>query len=40
MEVSDDLAEETFQVFDHPVVKIYKKDVQLGASDYEELLTI
>lgn len=38
MELPDEEAEETFTVFDHPVVRIYKKVKQLNIDDYQDLL--
>jgi len=35
---ADEKAEETFTVFDHPTIRIYKKVVGLGQKDYENLL--
>jgi len=37
---SDELAEETWSVFDHPVIRIYKKVRPLTEEDYEKLLQI
>ncbi len=39
LKIVDDRAEETFQVFDHPKVLIYKNTEKFQASDYEKLLT-
>lgn len=36
--LGDEKAEETFTVFDHPTIRIYKKVVGLGQKDYENLL--
>lgn len=38
MEVNDEDAEETWSVFDHPVIRIYKKTVPYPTSHYEKLL--
>ncbi|MGD8744028.1 MAG: phospholipid carrier-dependent glycosyltransferase [Candidatus Woesebacteria bacterium] len=38
--VPDEWAEETWSVFDHPVIRVYKKTKQLKISDYEEILGI
>lgn len=38
-EIDDEQAEETWSVFDHPVVRIYKKTNQLTVEDYQRLLT-
>ena len=35
--ISDEVAEETFTVFDHPVIRIYKKIIYYNKSDYENL---
>ncbi len=40
LEVPDETAEETWSVFDHPVVRVYKKVKDLTESDYERLLKI
>lgn len=34
---NDETAEETFSVFDHPTIRIYKKTVKLSPNDYEKL---
>lgn len=39
-EVPDELAEETWSVFDHPVVRIYKKVESFSQEEYEKLLKI
>ncbi len=39
-EIDDELAEETWSVFDHPVVRIYKKTNPLTLSEYQTLLQI
>ncbi|RLC34187.1 hypothetical protein DRH14_03510, partial [Candidatus Shapirobacteria bacterium] len=36
--MSDELAEETFSVFDHPVIRIYKKQKQLSIKEIEDLI--
>ena len=36
--LNDEQAEETFSVFDHPTIRIYKKDLLLTRSDYEKIL--
>ncbi len=36
----DENAEETWTVFDHPVIRIYKKTKALSANDYRQLLKI
>ncbi|MBI2029026.1 glycosyltransferase family 39 protein [Candidatus Gottesmanbacteria bacterium] len=36
--LNDETAEETFSVFDHPKIRIYKKSEQLTSSDYFEML--
>lgn len=38
--VEDESAEETWSVFDHPVIRIYKKVTHLSQKDYEEILGI
>lgn len=38
--VNDEIAEETWSVFDHPVVRVYKKVKILSQNDYEKLLEI
>jgi len=37
---SDEFAEETWSVFDHPVIRVYKKTAPLTKEDYEKLLQI
>ena len=37
---SDERSEETFTVFDHPVIRIYKKIIPYNKSDYEKLFKI
>lgn len=37
--LADESAEETFTVFDHPVVRIYKKTSKFFVQDYKKLLT-
>lgn len=39
-EIPDEAAEETWSVFDHPVVRIYKKTEPLTKNQYEKLLKI
>jgi len=38
LEFPDETAEETWSVFDHPVIRIFKKTKQLSLTDYEEIL--
>lgn len=38
VEIDDELAEETWSVFDHPVIRIYQKTNQLTVEDYQGLL--
>lgn len=38
IEFPDEKAEETWSVFDHPVIRIFKKTQQLSAEDYEKFL--
>ena len=38
--INDEDAEETFTVFDHPVIRIYKKTVSLNQDDYRQILNI
>jgi len=38
--VPDERAEETWSVFDHPVIRIYQKTKRLSQKDYESLLQI
>lgn len=38
--ISDEFAEETWSVFDHPVIRIYKKTKPLLRETYEELLKV
>lgn len=38
LEFSDEKAEETWSVFDHPVIRVFKKTIQLSTSDYEKIL--
>ena len=38
MEIPDEDAEETWSVFDHPVVRIYKKTNTLSTIEYEQIL--
>lgn len=35
--IFDEMAEETFSVFDHPTIRIYKKEKFLNRNQYEEL---
>lgn len=37
--INDEQAEETWSVFDHPVIRIYQKTVNLGKEDYEKLFS-
>lgn len=37
-EIPDETAEETWSVFDHPVIRVYKKTVKLSKEDYAETL--
>lgn len=37
--INDEQAEETWSVFDHPVIRIYKKTVNLSKEDYEKLFS-
>jgi len=38
MEFPDEMAEETWSVFDHPVVRIFKKNISLNKEDYAKFL--
>ncbi len=38
LEIPDEKAEETWSVFDHPVIRIFKKTQQLSIKDYEKNL--
>lgn len=38
LEINDESAEETWSVFDHPVIKVYKKTRSLTAQDYKQSL--
>jgi len=38
LEFPDEKAEETWSVFDHPVIRIFKKTQQLSIKDYEKIL--
>lgn len=38
--INDELAEETWSVFDHPVIRVYKKTRFLTQQDYEKILKI
>ena len=40
LEINDEIAEETWSVFDHPVIRIYEKAKPLSEGDYEKLLEI
>ncbi len=40
LEIPDEVGEETWSVFDHPVIRIYKKVKPLSSQDYESLLQI
>jgi hypothetical protein len=40
LEFPDERAEETWSVFDHPVIRIFKKTQQLSLENYEKLLEI
>jgi len=40
LSINDEDAEETFTVFDHPVVRIYRKIKKLNREDYQRLLNI
>lgn len=37
--IDDERAEETWSVFDHPVIRIYQKTVNLSKEDYEKLFS-
>jgi hypothetical protein len=39
-EVDDEKAEETWSVFDHPVIRIYEKVYPLTKNDYAKILEI
>jgi 4-amino-4-deoxy-L-arabinose transferase-like glycosyltransferase len=38
LEIPDEKAEETWSVFDHPVIRIFEKTKQLSIEDYERIL--
>jgi len=38
LEIDDEQSEETWSVFDHPVIRIYQKTTPLSANDYEKIL--
>ena len=40
MEIPDEAAEETWSVFDHPVIRIFKKNVQLSRERYARFLEL
>jgi hypothetical protein len=40
LEIPDEKAEETWSVFDHPVIRIFKKTQQLSIDDYAKFLEI
>lgn len=40
LEFPDEKAEETWSVFDHPVIRVFKKMRQLSISDYEKILEL
>lgn len=40
LEIKDEKSEETWSVFDHPVVRIYKKEKPISERDYENILQI
>lgn len=40
LEVADELAEETWSVFDHPVIRIFKKNAQLTREAYVKFLEL
>jgi len=40
LEIRDEIAEETWSVFDHPVIRIYQKMIPLSKQDYEQILKI
>jgi hypothetical protein len=37
-QLPDEMAEETFTVFEHPVIRIYKKNISKTESDYQKIL--
>jgi hypothetical protein len=40
LEFSDEKAEETWSVFDHPVIRIFKKIQRFSMQDYAKFLEI
>lgn len=40
IDIPDEMAEETWSVFDHPVVRIYQKQINLTQQDYAQILGI
>ncbi len=40
LEIPDERAEETWSVFDHPVIRVFKKTKQLSTEDYAKFLEI
>lgn len=40
LEVADESAEETWSVFDHPVIRVFKKNAQLTREEYSKFLEI
>jgi hypothetical protein len=40
LEIPDEKAEETWSVFDHPVIRIFKKTQPLSIKDYAKFLEI
>ena len=40
LEVPDENAEETWSVFDHPVIRVFKKTKQFSNEDYAKILEI
>lgn len=38
MEINDEQSEETFTVFDHPVIRIYQKTTNFSPYDYEQII--
>ena len=37
IEFPDETAEETWSVFDHPVIRVFKKNAQLAKEDYAKI---